>query len=184
MVRKALDTLYLGSGWLAALCLLSIALVILAQIVGRLIGIVVPSAAQMAGFFLAATIFLGLAYTLAAGEHIRVVLVLDRLGPRPRFAMELFVVLISALVTAYLGVFVFQLAYESWVFDDRADGLLPIPLVLPQAAVAAGVLVLLIRLLDEAVVLIRTGKPLHVRSAEEAALRDMLERDQDGAAGT
>lgn len=179
MPRKILDALYLGSGWLAALCLFSIAAVIVAQIGGRLLGVVVPSAAQMAGFFLAATIFLGLAYTLAAGEHVRVVLVIEQLGPRARFAMEVLAVVVSALTTGYLGYYVAQLAYESWLFDDRADGLLAIPLAIPQLAMAAGVLILLIRLLDELVVLIRTGTPRHVRSAEEAALEDMLGRPPD-----
>jgi TRAP-type C4-dicarboxylate transport system permease small subunit len=88
VLRAGLDGLYRMSGWLAAACLLALALVVLAQIGGRLIGVMVPSATQIAGFLLAATIFLALAYTLAEGEHIRVMVVLEHLGPRARFWLD------------------------------------------------------------------------------------------------
>ena len=173
-MRRILDGIYRASGWLAALSLLAILLVICAQIVGRLVGVVVPSVTQMAGFFLATTIFLGLAFTLAAGEHVRVTLVLDRFGPRVRFWMEAWVLAASAAVSAFMCFYIIQLAYESWLFGDRADGLLPIPLVLPQGFMALGAIVLLIRLVDELIMLFQTGRPLHEHSGEEAALHDLL----------
>lgn len=174
MLRSTLDGLYRASGWLAALSLLAIAIVVVAQIVGRPFGIVVPSVPQMAGFFLAATIFLGLAYTLAEGEHIRVVILLERLPPRARWWVELWVATASLAVTGLLAVHTLQLAYESWTFADRADGLLPIPLVIPQGAMAFGVIVLFIRFLDETITLVRSGKVIHFGSHEEVALRDLL----------
>jgi hypothetical protein len=39
--------------------------------------------------------------------------------------------------------------YESWLFGDRGQGLLPLPLWIPQAPVALGALVLSIALIDE-----------------------------------
>jgi TRAP-type C4-dicarboxylate transport system permease small subunit len=174
VLRAGLDGLYRMSGWLAAACLLALALVVLAQIGGRLIGVMVPSATQIAGFLLAATIFLALAYTLAEGEHIRVMVVLEHLGPRARFWLELWIALASLGMTAFLSVYAVQLAYESWLFGDRADGLLPIPLVLPQSTMALGAIVLVVRFLDEVVTLLQTGAPIHLLSHEEAALRDLV----------
>ncbi|MEI8632394.1 TRAP transporter small permease subunit [Vibrio sp. PP-XX7] len=40
--------------------------------VGRWFGVIIPSSDDFAGFLLAASSFLGLAYTFRAGGHIRV----------------------------------------------------------------------------------------------------------------
>ncbi|MDZ7810156.1 MAG: TRAP transporter small permease subunit [Arhodomonas sp.] len=55
----------------AALCLAAIAVLILAQTVGRVLGFSVPSANELAGFCVAASTFLALAHTLNHGGHIR-----------------------------------------------------------------------------------------------------------------
>lgn len=167
-MRRFLDWLYRISGGLAAVSLVAIAVVVTAQIVGRFIGIVVPSATQMAGFFMCAAIFLGLAYTLAAEEHIRVTLVLEYLSDKVRWWMELWCLAAGSLVTGYFAVFACQFAWESWLLDDRADGLLPIPFVIPQGAMALGVIILFVRLIDELVQLLGSGNLVHLTSGEQA----------------
>jgi hypothetical protein len=77
-------------------------------------------------------------------------------------------------MTAFFSAYAVQLAYESWLFGDRADGLLPIPLVLPQSTMALGAIVLVVRFLDEVVTLLQTGAPIHLLSHEEVALRDLV----------
>src|SRR4051794_23834160 len=84
IARRVLDRVYELSGCLAGLCLVAIAVLVLAQIVGRLLGILVPSADDFAGYAMGASVFLALAHTLRAGGHIRVSLIIDRLGPRAR----------------------------------------------------------------------------------------------------
>lgn len=174
-MRRFLDGLYRASGWLAALMLVAMVVVIMAQVLGRLVGVVVPSATQMSGFLMAVAVFLALAYTLAAGEHIRVTIVAEHVGKRARWWLELWSLAVGTCLIAYYAVFSTQLAWESFVLGDRADGLLPIPYVLPQGAMAAGVAILLVRLIDEIVDLVRTGRPKRLRaldtppSAETAA---------------
>ena len=53
-VRRFLDNLYRGSGLVAVVLLAAIVIVVLAQIVGRLVNVVVPGVTQGAGFFMAA----------------------------------------------------------------------------------------------------------------------------------
>ena len=174
-MRRFLDWLYRGSGWLAAVCLVAIATVVLAQIVGRFVNIVVPDAAQMAGFFMCATIFLALAFTLAAGEQIRVSVIIEHVGERTRWWMEFWVVASRAAIAGYFSFFASQMAWESFVLDDRADGLLAIPYVIPQSAMAVGAIILFIRLIDETFYLIRTGKPLHLSARQEATSKERPE---------
>jgi len=52
------DRLYLASGYLSGLSIIIIMVVVLAQIVGRMIGYIVPSAEDISGYCLAASIFL------------------------------------------------------------------------------------------------------------------------------
>ena len=66
-MRRILDGLYLASGYIAALCLVCIALTILAQICGRFVGVAIDST-ESAGFLLAGTTFFGLAHTF---RHVR-----------------------------------------------------------------------------------------------------------------
>jgi TRAP-type C4-dicarboxylate transport system permease small subunit len=87
-MRRFLNNWYLVSGWLAAISMVLMTVLVVAQIVGRIVGVVVPSVIQISGFLLAATIFLGLAYTMAAGDHIRVTIALEMAGRRVRLWLE------------------------------------------------------------------------------------------------
>jgi len=77
-MRATLDLLYKSCGVLAAISLSGIAVLILAQIIGRFFGVLVPSANEIAGFLMAASSFLALAYVFRAGSHIRVTMLLLR----------------------------------------------------------------------------------------------------------
>jgi TRAP-type C4-dicarboxylate transport system permease small subunit len=90
-MRSMLDRIYTLSGALSGALILGITLIIMAQIVGRWFGIVIPSTDDFSGFMLAASSFLGLAYTLKTGGHIRVSLIIQRLPARYRKLQEFFV---------------------------------------------------------------------------------------------
>ena len=79
-MRRLLDYLFKFSAVLAAAFLVIIALLILAQSLGRLVGIAVHDANELAGFSLAAGTFLALGPALRAGTHIRVMIVLSHLS--------------------------------------------------------------------------------------------------------
>ena len=83
------EKFYLASGYAAGFCIALIMVVILAQIVGRLFGFIIPSAEDVSGWALAASTFFGLAYTFHNGGHIRVTLVIQKWSARPRCWYEL-----------------------------------------------------------------------------------------------
>ncbi len=172
-LRRALDMLYRGSGALAALFLVLIALAVLLQVganavdaivaaaTGSAMGLVVPSYAEFTGFFLAASSFLGLAYTLKAGAHIRVGLAITLLPRRARQAVEAWCCLAGAALSGYFAVYAMLLVLESLEFDDRATGMVPVPLWIPQSAVALGLAVLTVALVDELVTVLRGRTPTY-----------------------
>ncbi len=162
-MRRALDALYTASGVLAAVFLVLIALAVLAQVganlidaivgavTGTPIGLVVPSYAEFTGFFLAASSFLALAHTLKRGAHIRVNLAIGRLRGRVRMWIEAWCCAAGAATAAYFTGYAALLVLESLEFDDRAPGMVPVPLWIPQSALVVGLAVLTIALADELV---------------------------------
>jgi TRAP-type C4-dicarboxylate transport system permease small subunit len=178
-MRKALDTLYLTALWLSAICLAAIALLVGLQLIGRIVdgalaligrspeGIIINSLAEIAGYLLGAASFFALAATLKSGAHIRVTMVLAGFGERARRWIEIWALSASAAFSAYITWNIGLFTYYSWRFNEVSNGLIPVPLAIPQAAMTAGILVLTIALLDELVIVARGRHPTF-RTAEDA----------------
>ena len=160
-MRRALDTLYRLALWASALCLVAIALMVGVQLAARLIDgalallhlprtdFVVLSLNEICGYLLAGASFLALAGTLKAGAHIRVTLVLAALGERARRYVELWAFGFAAAAAGYMTGHLANFAWVSFRFHEVSPGVIRVPLVYPQAAMAIGALILTIALVDE-----------------------------------
>jgi TRAP-type C4-dicarboxylate transport system permease small subunit len=157
-MRKAFDLLYAAGLWLAAFSMVAAAVLVIIQIVGRLAGFLVPSVPELAGFLLGATIFLALAGTQRVGEHIRVTLVIERLGPVWAWLFEVLYRLIGLPLLVMLCWYMGALAYDSWDFGDRSAGMIGIPYWMPQLMMSIGVLLLCLRFIDELIQLLIAGR--------------------------
>ncbi|MGI9336071.1 MAG: TRAP transporter small permease [Gammaproteobacteria bacterium] len=163
-MRAGLDRLYLWSGYIAAACLVSIALTIVAQILGRFVGVAVDST-ESAGFFLAGGTFFGLAHTFKQGEHIRVTLLTRLASGKLARIFDLWAIGFCAIGVAYLSFWAFDLVYDSYVFGDVSPGLLAMPFWIPRSTVAAGTLIFCVALIDEFVRVARGTIPSYVANA-------------------
>ncbi len=180
-MRKILDALYRGSGALAALFLLAICLIVLAQVganiasaaykalTGEAIGLVIPSYAEFAGFFLAASTFLGLAYALNAGAHIRVSLVIQNFHGRTRQLIELWCVLIGAVFSGYFAWYTVGLVMESYEFGDLSTGMVPVPLWIAQVPMALGLIILTVAFIDSFFTLLAGRIPPYAHDEQDTA---------------
>ena len=166
-MRRRLDALYDAAGVLAALFLAGTLAMVLTGIAGRLLHFHVPGTDSYAGYCMAASGFLALAHTLKRGEHIRVTLIVEHLGPKAKRALGLVALVLALLLSALFAYYSARLAFQSWQFNDISTGNDATPLWLPQLAMAAGTLVLLIAFADE-LVLEWTGR--RVREAAGGAL--------------
>ena len=182
-MRRLLNWLYHGTSWLAALSLLAIAVLVVGQIIGRMFGAGALPAHHIAGFFLVASLFLALAHTFGTGEHVRITIVIEHVGEKACLWMEMWCLAVGAFLTGYFAYFSGQLAWESWLFNEQSDGLVAVPLWIPQGAMVLGISVFFIRLVDELVQLVRTGKPRHLRermALADSELRDDVEGETSG----
>lgn len=173
-MRKALDHLYRGSGVVAAVFLAAICVVVLLQVganvidvvaswfLGHSFGLMVPSYAEFAGFFLAAASFLALAYTLRCGAHIRVSMVIQTMTKRQRRFIEIWCAGMGAVLSAYFAIYTVGLVIESWQFGDVSPGMVALPLWIPQVPMAVGLIVLTIALIDECIEALAGREPSYV----------------------
>ena len=148
-MRRLLDGLYDGAAALAAVFMVGLLVMVLVSILGRQLHFHVPGTDAYAGYLMAAAGFLALAHTLKRGEHIRVTLLLSHLQGRARRALELWVVAASVALAALTAFYSVRLAWQSALFNDVSTSSDATPLWIPQLAMAAGSVVLLIALADE-----------------------------------
>jgi TRAP-type C4-dicarboxylate transport system permease small subunit len=177
-MRGFLNVLYRVSGALAAVCLAAICVIVLLQVganlldeivawlTGAPIGLVISSYAEFTGFFLVAASFLALAYTLRAGGHIRVSLIIQHITGSRRRWIELWCIGAAAGITAYFAYFAIRLVLESIEFGDVSPGMVPVPLWLPQTTIGVGLVILVIALVDEFVSVLRGNEPSYETTAD------------------
>ncbi|WP_207060778.1 TRAP transporter small permease [Motiliproteus sp. SC1-56] len=167
------DKLYLASGYASGLCIVLIMLIILAQIVGRLFGFIVPSAEDFSGWALAAATFFGLAYTFREGGHIRVTLVIQSWSKRARFYQEAVVLLLALGLACFMTYYCWHMVWESYIFEEVSHGYLPIPLWMPQVPVGIGALAFNIAVLDDLVTLLLGRTPSYAPHEGELNLEEV-----------
>lgn len=178
-MRIVLDKLYKITLWLSALCLCAIALMIGAQLAGRLLDgmlsllhlprtdFVILSLNEICGYLLAAASFLALAGTLKAGAHIRVTMLLGAFNEARRRFVEIWAFGFGSAAAGYMTYQLMNFAWVSFLFNEVSPGVIRVPLAIPQFAMAFGALILTIALLDELIIVLKGGKPTF-RAAEEA----------------
>lgn len=157
LVRRALDTLYQMGGYIAALFLLTILLLITAQMVARWAGMTIPGASNYAGYAMAGSSFLAFAYALNTGSHIRVTLALTALGRYRRWG-ELWCLLIGALVATYMLRYAWNAVYWSRTLGDVSQGQDATPLWIPQLVMVIGAALLTLCLWDNFIRMLFTGR--------------------------
>ena len=175
MIRTFLDGLYLFAGYLAGLFLIVIFLLMMGLSLGRGIGVNIPAGDDIASWSMAAMAFLGLAHTFRSGEMIRVGLVTDRLQGRTRWWFEMFSLVIGLGFVGFFAWHAVQLTYDSWRFNDMAQGVLAVPLWIPQLGFSGGLVILAIAFVDEFVHVLRGGDPRYEKPPATTA-EEVVER--------
>lgn len=165
-MRRALDSLYLGAAWLAALFMVGLLVMVLLSIFSRLLHFHVPGTDAYAGYLMAGSGFLALAHTLKRGEHIRVTLLLSSLRGRARHGLELWALSAAVALAALFAFYSVRLAWNSRAFNDVSTGNDATPLWIPQIAMAVGSLILVVAFVDEWWLELRGRR--HVPASDEA----------------
>jgi TRAP-type C4-dicarboxylate transport system permease small subunit len=165
MISRALDWVYRAAGALAGVFLVAICAIVTAQIVARQLEMIIPSADQFAGFCLAATSFLGLAYSFRAGSHIRVTLFTQALSGLPARLMLILALAVAAAISGLLAWETIQMVIQNFERGEVTSGLVPVRLWIPQSGMAVGVTLFAVAIIEDLVGAI-LGRPLTFNSGE------------------
>lgn len=175
MLRKTLDALYLFSGYLAGLFIVAIFVLMMLLSAGRPLGFNIPAGDDFIAWCMAATAFLGLAHTFKSGEMIRVGLLIDHFDGPVRRVFEIISLVIGIGFIGFFAWYAVAMTYDSWRFNDMAQGVVAVPLWIPQLGYSGGLVILLIALVDELVHVLRGHEPRYEKpkpqTAEEAVER-------------
>ena len=166
-MRRFLDRLYFFSGVLAAVALAVICALMLAQAFGRGVGLQIRGTDDIVAWLCAACAFLALAHTFRSGDLVRVGVFVDRLPRNARRAADITALVIATAFLAYVLWAVTRFVYDSWQFKEVAQGLIKVPIWIPQLSLVAGIALFFVALVDELVSVTRGRMPSY-QAAEEA----------------
>lgn len=169
-MRSVLDPLYRLTALMAVTALIAIAAIILADVTMRQFGGQIRSSDDFAGYALVATCMLGLAPTYRRGEHIRVGLLIERLGGTARRLVEGACLGFGVVAFGWASWWTGRFVYDSWRFNDVSQGLLSIPLWIPQFFMFFGIFVMLIALCEDVVRLVTGRAPSYMSHAATTEL--------------
>ncbi|WP_150525427.1 TRAP transporter small permease [Roseibium sediminis] len=182
-MRKLLNTLYSVSTAMAACCLITIASLVILHVFGRLIdgtrkafgfepiGLQIPSLGEFAGFLLVGASFLALAGTLRLGDHIRVTILLQAVSDKTARLLNVWCLGVAFVLAGFFTWNAGLLAYDSHLYHEVSVGIIPVPLVYPQAIMTFGLFVFSISLLDDLVTTALGNAP----SFESLGDKDLIE---------
>jgi TRAP-type C4-dicarboxylate transport system permease small subunit len=178
-MRIALDRLYLWSGYAAGACLVATLLLMMFMAVGREFGVNIPDGTDFASWTMAAMSFLGMAHTFKRGEMIRVGLLLEKLSGRPKHIAELIALSVTLAFLLYFTWHAFEFVRVSRLTNEMSNGVLAMPVWIPQLSFLAGALLLTIAVIDELVHVLR-GNPLSFEKPPPKTTEELLARVAEG----
>jgi TRAP-type C4-dicarboxylate transport system permease small subunit len=166
-MRRALDKLYYAAGAIGACFILLVGVLMIGQSVLREFGVRTGAVNDLVSWCCAAGSFFAMAHAFKHGDFVRVTLLLDKVPPGVRRVLELMSLTIGTVAVAYLSWWACRFTYESWAFNELAQGLLPIPIWIPQSSFALGSILLLVAIVDELFLVLRGHRPTYVTAVEE-----------------
>ncbi len=146
-----IDMLGRLDGWMGAACLVALTCLMLGEVLVRALSDVfpwvpadIPVAWEYGSYLMAAAFTFGAAMTLRAGGHIRVTLVLARIGPEARRWLETVLAALGVAFSGYLALAMVNFTWRSFV-SDQVSISSATPLWIPQALVTFGICLLVMQ---------------------------------------
>ncbi len=130
-----------------------------------------PFSWEYSGYLMSAAFFLGAAYALRSGTHIRLGLLSQMPWPRVRLAGEVVATLATLAVAAVMAWSLADQAWQAW--ERGAESFTPMetPLAIPQAVPAIGAAILCLQLVARLVAAL-AGLPLEAPPEEPSVSED------------
>jgi TRAP-type C4-dicarboxylate transport system permease small subunit len=159
MLQKSLDALFKAGIVISAISMSGICLLIMAQIIGRWFGLIIPSSEDFSGYLLAASLFYALPYSYRHNSHIRVVFLLGRLNTGKRLWVERINLTLLLVLTSYCTYALAAFCLETYEFHEVSTGFVAVPLWIPQSSMVIGMALFLLAVLQDWLVIMLGREP-------------------------
>ena len=150
-ILDGIDVLGRLDGWMGAACLVALTCLMLGEVLVRALSDIfpwvpadIPVAWEYGSYLMAAAFTFGAAMTLRAGGHIRVTLVLARIGPKARRWLETLLAALGVAFSGYLAVAMVNFTWRSFV-SEQVSISSATPLWIPQSLVTFGICLLVMQ---------------------------------------
>lgn len=147
-LAAAVDTLSDAAGVLAAAATVVLTIMVTAGVAARRVfNAPFLFVEELSGYLVLAIVFLGLAYTLKAGGHIRVDLVLEHTAGAVRTALQVVCLLVALVWAGCVVAGTWRLLTEYWTQNVRSFAYLQTPLWIPGTVMVVGAVLLVLQIL-------------------------------------
>ncbi len=93
---------------------------------------------EFSAYFFVSVVMLGLAYTFKEDGHIRITLILSRLGKKAEKILDIVTSTIALILTLFIFYHSLIMVFETCRLDMRADSIAETPLFIPEIAIPIG----------------------------------------------
>lgn len=149
-IVQGLERLSEVGGYLAGAMVVGLTVFVASAVFARrVLGTPILASDEVSGYFLLAIVFLGLAYTMKAGGHIRADLVLRYVPSKVQWGLETLATLLALLFAAVLLAGNFRIVAEFYTQGTLSFRYLQVPLWIPGILLVAGTVLLVLQLVAE-----------------------------------
>ncbi len=146
MLTRAIDGLTYLTGWTAALCLVSAAVIVTeAVVVRKILGASTIWQIEASVFMLIFVVFAGAPFVQKNEHHLNVDLVIIHLAPRTREILLIIVSILSCLIAAILAWYAWPMWWETVVGNQHSESLWGPPLWIPYLFLPLGMTMLFLQ---------------------------------------
>jgi len=151
-VKRYYSSLFTGLNYIAVAVVFLMSLWICGDVIGRyFFSHPIAGTTELVKAMIIIIVFLSVPYTWQQGRHIRTTLILDRLSPRKRTGLEIFIALLALGVFVSICIFSWNAAWESWSLREFDGDQLRVPVYPSRLIVVLGAGLLVIQLIVELV---------------------------------
>ena len=176
-MRRLLDWLYDAAGYIAAFFVFAVFVVMIATSVMRELSIRTGGAEDLVAWLCAASAFFAMSHSFKHGDFVRMELLVSKLGVHQRRGAEIIALAIGTAFAAYLAFWATRITYESYAFNVMSDGLLVLPIWIPQLSFVIGSALFFVAVLDEFIRVLAGHRPTYVVAVEERHARGDFSED-------
>jgi TRAP-type C4-dicarboxylate transport system permease small subunit len=148
-MRRTLTFLYDGGLFLAALSLIGIFLLMVGESIVRYLGGYITGASEMVGWLCASAGLLALPATFKRGDMVRVGFLVDELPPALRRLALAACLAVAFVFVSYMVYAVAGYIWSGWRSEEMTQGMIEIPVWIPQSSFLVGSFLLWVAIVDE-----------------------------------